>query len=252
MPTDIQVFKDRAELSKAAADALLRYAIQAIQDHGQFYLALAGGSTPKQLYELLSLAPYRDKMPWQDTQIYFGDERMVPHDHADSNFGMVYEAMLRHVPIPDSHVHPIPTNCGNAHECARQYDRELSTIPGHEDGKAPGFDLVLLGMGADGHTASLFPGTGILQEFHCNAAAVHVGKLDSWRISITYPVINHAQHVMILVSGKDKADMIGQVLIDKDSSAPIQAVRPQGQLQWFLDADAAKKLKGHAHANSDG
>ena len=251
MPTDIQVFSDRAELSRAAADTLVRYARQAVQDHGKFYLALAGGSTPKQLYQLLSLAPYRDEIPWQDTHIYFGDERMVPHDHADSNFGMASEALFHNVPIPETQIHPIPTDCPDAHECARQYHETLSKIPEHEDGKAPRFDLILLGMGTDGHTASLFPGTAILQETRCNAAAEYVDKLDSWRISITYPVINHAHHVIILVSGEDKAEMIGHILRKMDISVPIQGVRPDGLLQWMLDTDAAKQLSGDMHAHSD-
>lgn len=230
-PDQILVSENTETLFQETAMDICAYATECVDRNGIFNIALAGGSTPKQLYETLSSPLCLDNMPWQHSHFYFGDERMVPHDHKDSNYLMAKRALFDHAPVPAENIHPVPTHYETAEACAAQYANEISLIDR--------FDLVLLGMGNDGHTASLFPGTDILQEKVKRAAAVFIAQMNSWRISLTYPAINKAERVLVLVKGEDKQSMVKEVLYGKHQSQyPVTGVRPAGKLIWRLDRAA--------------
>jgi 6-phosphogluconolactonase len=230
-PDQLHIAEDANRLFQECAENIVEYANECVKAHGLFSMVLAGGSTPQRLYLQLSSTPLAEQMPWQSCQFYFGDERMVPHDHADSNYAMAKQALFNRVPVPAENIHPIPTNCREAQDCADQYEQQLIGIPS--------LDLVLLGMGEDGHTASLFPDTDILTEKQKNAAAVYVDKLAAWRISLTYPCINRSARVMILAQGTGKTEIVHEVLLgNKPEIYPVTGVRPTGQLIWYLDRDA--------------
>jgi len=207
------------------------YVNACIDERGACHIALAGGSTPERLYLALSSEPLTKQIPWHACHFYFGDERMVAHDHSDSNYAMARRALFDRVPIPAKNIHPVPTHCEQAADCAGEYETVISKISS--------LDLVLLGIGQDGHTASLFPNTEILTETQRLVSAVFVDKLQSWRISLTYPCINRARRVIILAQGTGKASIIQQILhSEKFMSYPISQVRPQGDLIWHLDQEA--------------
>jgi len=205
---------------------------------GTFALCLSGGSTPAALYRLLASAPYRDKFPWARTHIFFGDERFVPHDHPDSNYRMAREALLAHVPIPAEQVHAFPTDT-TPEDAAARYAKTLQQFYGAEklDAARPLFDVMLLGLGDDGHTASLFPGVAALKERQAWTAAV-VGAKPEPRLTLTYPVLDSAKTVAFLVAGAGKRDMLARARAG-DAALPAAGVKPQGDLIWFVDKAAA-------------
>ncbi|WP_455222427.1 6-phosphogluconolactonase [Kaarinaea lacus] len=224
------------------ADYWQQLANLALRDHGKFHVALAGGSTPRGLYQLLASDQYAHKIDWQHTMFYFGDERAVPLGHEQSNFHMAHEAMLDTLSVPATNIFPLITDLDNLENSARHYEKILQReLPVDAQG-IPQFDLILLGMGDDGHTASLFPGSSILHEQSHLVSTVFVEKLQSWRLSFTYPLINHARQVAFLVTGKSKAEKIKQVLVDKTGDNPVEGIQPQGELMWFLDDEAASLL----------
>ena len=239
----IHTYSDLPALSQAGAGYWLEQAQQAIEQRGVFHVALTGGATPQPLYRLLSSPQMREKIDWSCVHIYIGDERYVAHDHPDSNFGMAKECLLNHVAIPDENLFPIPTHYEHASQAAEEYAEQLHSIIPTEGGQVPIFDLIMLGMGNDGHTASLFPTTDILQEDSKTVAAVYVDKLDSWRVSMTYPTLNQARQLMVLVSGDSKAAIVAHVLQQGSAQIyPIQNVLPVGEMHWFIDQAAASKL----------
>jgi 6-phosphogluconolactonase len=245
MGRNIHILKDATELASAAARRVVDLAERAVAEHGAFHLALAGGSTPQGLYHVLARPEFSEKIPWEKVRVYFGDERNVPPDHADSNYRMARKSLLEHVPIPAEQIFRMHGE-DPPEEAAAAYAQVLKReLPADGNGW-PQFDLVLLGMGPDGHTASLFPNTDILDSREHAVDAVHVPKLDTWRISLTFPTINAARHVAILVSGEKKADVTRHVLCHTPGAAPlpIQMVRPSGPVEWYLDADAAMHLQG--------
>jgi len=230
-PDHILISDTTESLFRDVANSITDYAIECINRHGRFNIALAGGSTPKQLYQTLASPPNLERIPWQHCHFYFGDERMVPHDNKQSNYLMARQSLFDSVPVPASNIHPIPTDCDHAEDCASQYEMEITRLDA--------LDLVLLGMGDDGHTASLFPGTDILKEQDKLVAAVFVAAMDSWRISLTYPTLNQARRVIILVKGTDKQTMVNNVLYSRNASKyPVTGVRPAGELIWHMDSDA--------------
>jgi 6-phosphogluconolactonase len=226
-------------LSLVAAERLIRSAHEAISEHGAFYLALSGGSTPVRLHQILVRPDNQQQIDWRKVHIYFGDERNVPADHPDSNYRMARESLLTQVPIPPSQIHAMPTGCDNMQDCADRYAETLASLPQREG--MPYFDLIVLGMGNDGHTASLFPHTAILDERDRSVAAVFVPKLDSWRVSLTYPVINQANTVMVLASGSGKADVLYGVFNEPTHDYPIQRIH-NAHLEWYVDTAAAARL----------
>lgn len=229
-------------LSHALADYWLRLYREAVQERGRFTVALSGGSTPRLLHQTLAQPPYREAMEWDKVWVFFGDERSVPQDHPDSNYHMALETLLSCVPIPASQVFPMFDPRLDAAENARRYARQLVEQLPQAEGW-PVFDLVLLGMGDDGHTASLFPGTTILSESEAAVAAAYVDKLATWRVSLTYPALNHARHIAVMVAGAAKAETLRAVAQTAPGTFPIQGVTPlNGELHWFADRAAAALL----------
>jgi 6-phosphogluconolactonase len=209
----------------------------AVDERGQFTVALAGGNTPRDMYRRLTQPPYGAALPWTQTQVFFGDERMVPPDSPKSNYRMAKETLLDHVPIPLDHVHRIRGELP-PDEAVRLYVDELRSVFGAAG--VPRFDLILLGMGPDGHTASLFPGTPALDNTTDLVTAVHLAPTAAgaahaaWRVTLTLPVINAARHVVFLVAGADKAEPLRRVLAG-DPTLPASRVRPSnGTLTWLV------------------
>ena len=207
-----------------------------------FSVALSGGNTPRRVYELLAGAECKHKINWKFVHIFFGDERPVPTDDPASNYGMALAALISRVPIPESHVHPIP-GTGNLQENARSYERELRS---HFTRSAfPRFDLVLLGLGEDGHTASLFPGSAATSEKTAWVMANWVAQLNEFRITLTAPAISSAAQILFLVTGASKASRLAAVLNGpfQPDLLPAQLIRPdQGELIWMVDKAAAGAL----------
>jgi 6-phosphogluconolactonase len=232
---NIQVVADPAAIATFAAEKIIALADIAIPRKGEFSIALSGGSTPKTLFQLLATDPYSKRIAWENWQIYFGDERCVPPTHPDSNFRMASEALLDHVSIPAEHIHRMKGEI-DPEDAATEYGQLLNQNFG--DG---GLDLILLGMGDDGHTASLFPHTTALGEMNHRCVANRVEKLNTWRITMTAPFINRADEIIIMVSGAAKTARIEQVLQGPHDpeTLPIQLISPQsGHLLWIMDAAA--------------
>lgn len=228
----LRVFDDAEALARGAADWLCGLAEAST---GRFTLSLSGGSTPKRLYELLAETPLRDRMPWDRTVWTFGDERFVPPDDKDSNQHMVRQALLDHVPVPAGQVHAFRTTGCTPEESAAEYEAVLRGLSGPLE--QPLFDLTLLGLGEDGHTASLIPGEPVTAERTRWVAAVPHGR-DNVRLTLTFPVLERSRRVAFLVSGAKKRDVLDRVL-SGDAALPAGQVRPQGELLWLADRDAA-------------
>ncbi len=237
----VEVLPTPADLFHAAAVEFVRVGRAAIAEHGRFAVALSGGSTPRSLYSLL--AKDHANFPWRDTFLFFGDERHVPPDHPDSNYRMVNEALLSKVPIPAGNVYRVLAENPNAAAAAADYEEKVRGFFKLRPGEFPRFDLILLGLGPDGHTASLFPESDGLKEQSRLVIANWVEKLKTHRITFTFPVLNHATDVMFLAAGADKADMVKKVLEGNSTPPfPAQQVTPEGRLIWMLDEAAAAKL----------
>jgi 6-phosphogluconolactonase len=236
MPTEtrIEAVADLEELAHRAARLITDLAGSS---RGRFAICLSGGSTPRRLYQLLAGAPYRDAMPWDRVHWFWGDERFVPWDHPDSNYRMAREAMLAHAPAPAQNIHGIATS-GDPAEAARAYERVLKSYYGAEtlDPARPLFDVELLGLGPDGHTASLFPGTKVLEERQRWVAEV-IGAKPEVRITLTYPTLESSRHTAFLVAGADKREPLTRVLAG-DRELPAARLHPAGELVWFVDAQA--------------
>jgi 6-phosphogluconolactonase len=229
----LQVCTDPATLVAQVVESWRQWSAEAIAARGSFRVALAGGSTPKQLYAQLAQTSGLD---WEKTILAWGDERYVPSDHADSNYRMTRESLLAHIQIPARNLLPWPTAAGNPEQDAAQYAHSLQQALGSP---VPVFDLVLLGVGGDGHTASLFPGTEALLVTESITA---VGSKDGEpRLTLTYPIINASCRVMFLVAGSAKAEIMAELLTSAPQY-PAQQVQPQGSLVWMLDQAAAAKL----------
>ena len=239
---DIKICKNSQDLYITAAQEIVQTALDACTKRGRFFWALAGGNTPRALYQLLSQDPYRQQMPWSRTWLFWGDERSVPLEHSDSNYAMARHALLEHVPIPPQQIFPMQAQLSYIRENALRYQQYLNNTLTLNSQGIPQFDLILLGMGEDGHTASLFPRTAILQENQQWVAAVYVEKLNTWRLSFTYPLINAAHHVMILVTGRNKAPIV-QTIMHNDPLAqnyPIYKIHKGAKhLRWLVDPEAA-------------
>jgi 6-phosphogluconolactonase len=239
--TETRIVNSAADLFEAAATELAGLAAEAVRTRGRFSVALSGGSTPRGLYSLLA-GGAASSIPWDKFFFFWSDERHVPPGHPDSNYRMAYEAMLSKVPVPPEHVFRIRGEENDADAAARAYEETLRTVFAVPSGAIPRFDLILLGIGTEGHTASLFPGSPALEETKRLVVANRVEKLDTERITFTYPLINHAACVMFLVSGTDKAEILERIL-EYPGDLPAQRVRPvNGKLFWLADHAAAAKL----------
>ena len=205
---------------------------------GRFAICLSGGSTPRTLYGLLAAPPFVDRLPWDRIHIFFGDERFVPPDHPDSNYRMAREAMLAHVPLIPAQIHPFPTD-GTPEDAAIRYADTLKRFYGADsfNPSRPLFDVNFLGLGEDGHTASLFPGVSALDEREAWTAAV-IGAKPEPRLTLTYPALNSSRTVAFLVAGGGKREILARALAG-DPALPAVAVKPVGELIWFTDTAAA-------------
>ncbi|SMB92623.1 6-phosphogluconolactonase [Hymenobacter roseosalivarius DSM 11622] len=242
----LHIYPTPDEVLASLADYFVELANQAIATHGRFSVALSGGNSPKKLYELLASSPYRSRVIWEKVDFFFGDERYVPHTDPESNYLLAKKTLFAPLHIASAQVFAVDTALSPA-EAARRYTQ---TIEHYFGSKKARFDLVLLGLGDNSHTASLFPHTTVLQEAGVGAKEVFVEEKQAYRITLTAPLINQAQAVAFLVYGTDKAAAVQRVLTKERNvkEFPAQLIAPaSGELHWFLDADAAaevQKLKG--------
>jgi 6-phosphogluconolactonase len=240
------VVAEQTALAKEAAERCVRIAQEALARGGRFTIALSGGSTPKSLYSLLADEPYSTRVPWSKTHVFWGDERAVPPGDPDSNFGMAKATLLDRVPIPADRVHRIQAERPDLNVTAREYEAEIASVFAvPPTGDPPSFDLILLGLGPDGHTASLFPHTEAVRETSRWVVPNHVPTLKTDRVTLTAPILNRAATVLFLVAGTDKAPALQAVLegpADPDR-LPAQLIRPTaGRLIWLVDRAAAGML----------
>jgi 6-phosphogluconolactonase len=243
---DLVVAPDLGAAARLAADRVARRCAAAVAERGECALALAGGDTPRALYTLLASEPFRTEIPWGRVRVFWGDERGVPPTDPQSNYRMVYETLLLRVPIAPHRIHRMPAERTDGAAAAEEYAGLLRAhLPVSTDG-VPRLDLALLGLGADAHTASLFPGTPVLRERRRLVASYDVPDLVASRMTLTLPMLNHAGEVLFLVSGASKAQALAAVLEGpKDpDTLPAQGVRPvSGQAVWIVDAAAASQLR---------
>ena len=239
----VAIYPDIDTLSQEAARYVVRVASESITTHGRFTLVLAGGSTPKKLYGLLASEPYRDQIDWALTEIFWSDERCVPPDSEDSNYHLAQEVLLSKVPISATQIHRMPADADNRDQASLTYIQEIQRVFGTNG--IPSFDLIQLGMGPEGHTASLFPHQASLHEQTRLIMPVTVPKPPPPRLTFTPPLLNAAAHVLFLVTGQDKADALQAVLEGEynPDEYPAQSIHPtQGEVTWMLDPGAASKL----------
>jgi 6-phosphogluconolactonase len=241
---EIRICEDAAALAQQTTDLFVRLAQESVAARGRFTVALAGGSTPKAAYAMLASAAYRDRVPWPQTHCFWGDERHVPPEHEDSNYRMAYDTMLAKVPVAAAHIYRIAAE-KEAQQAADEYEATLRTAFQLEAGALPRFDLILLGMGPDGHTASLFPGTSAVHERQRLVAAPWVEKFNTFRITLTPPVLCNATYVVFAAGGADKTETLRHVVQGpyQPDLYPSQVVKPtHGTLLWLVDKAAARLL----------
>jgi 6-phosphogluconolactonase len=242
---DVHISPDPATLAAEAARRFVEAASAAIAARGRFVVALSGGSTPKALFQLLATAPYRDEIDWSRVHIAWGDERCVSPDDDQSNYKMAHDALLAHVPVPAAQIHRIPAENPDHEAAAAAYATTLRQLFDVAPGDWPRFDLVHLGLGPEGHTASLFPGSPALHDHDRLVSAPFVEKLNAYRITLTPPVLNAAREVQFLVAGSEKAAIVRKILHAprNPDELPAQIVAPtDGQLVWLLDSAATAQL----------
>jgi 6-phosphogluconolactonase len=242
----VTVVADGSALARAAAERFAQAVERAVAERGVACVALSGGSTPKQMGSLLAREPYRSRLPWDRLHVFWGDERWVPLGSPESNAGEAKRGFLDLVPIPAANVHPWETEAETPAEAATAYEATIRDLLGQSEG-IPRFDLVLLGMGDDGHTASLFPNTKALEDDGPLAVANFVPKLDATRLTLTAHAINAAREILFLAGGPGKARTLSAVIEGDEMPAelPAQMIRatgPGGALGWLVDEDAAKQL----------
>ncbi len=247
---DIRVEADTGSALRAAADVLLETARAAAAGGGCVSIAISGGSTPRGLHRLWAQDPYASDIAWDRVHLFWADERLVPYAHPESNFGAARMDFIEKLTLRPAGVHPVPV-AGDPAALARRYEEELRAHFRMRRLAEPVFDLILLGVGADGHTASLFPGSPALEERRHWTAAVKGGQPDLWRITLTYAVLNRARRVVFLACGASKADVVRRVLTAWPPDLPAQRVRPtDGRVTWVLDPAAAVRLESPPAADA--
>ena len=237
------ISRDREALNLAAAEFWKRIAASSIAQHGRFSVALSGGSTPRSLFELLAQPPWSASLPWAKTHVFWGDERCVPADHPDSNFGMTHKALLSKIKIPAENIHRVPTELGAPEKIAAAYESTLREF--FPNSAFPAFDLNLLGLGENGHTASLFPRTPVLHDRQHWVAGYFVDEIKANRVTLTAAAINHSREIAFLVAGESKGAVVRDVLHGPrdPERLPAQLIQAEsGSLTWLLDQSAAKLL----------
>ena len=241
---NIAIYPDIDVLSHEAAQYIVRIATASVKSHGRFTIALSGGTTPRKLYGLLGSEPYRSQIDWTLVHIFWSDERCVPPDSEESNYHLAHEVLLSKISIPAVQVHRMPADMPDRNAASQEYTNEMRRVFG-TDG-IPNFDLMQLGMGPEGHTASLFPHQAALHEQQRLVVPVSVPKPPPDRLTFTPPLLNAARNVLFLVTGSDKADALHAVLEDpyNPDEYPAQIVRPpNGEVTWMVDTAAAAKLQ---------
>ena len=247
MKPEIRTHSSLEDLSRAAAECICEIAEEAIKERGIFTLVLSGGTTPRLLYEELAKEPYASRVDLQHTHLFWGDERCVPSDNPDSNFSLALQTLISKVDVPPSNIHRIPAATGSPKPVAAEYETTLreffqATAGSDPSTSFPSFDLVLLGIGGDGHTASLFPGDAALEERTSWVVAVEGSSASPPvpRITLTFPVINEAKCVLFLVSGSNKLKVLQEILNNPHTATyPAAHVQPSGNLLWFIDEGLA-------------
>jgi 6-phosphogluconolactonase len=241
-PKNVSVFETSEQLALAAAQRVAVYQQAFHAQRERFSLVLAGGNTPRRVYELLATPPFKQQLEWDEVDLFFGDERCVPPDHRDSNYAMAYQALIFNVPIPPQNVYRMAGE-ESPEQGAWLYESQLQAY--FPDSVWPRFGLVLLGLGTDGHTASLFPGSAALNEAERWVLPAISAVPPRERLTLTVPVFNHATHVLFLVSGTEKAERLAQVLNSKSQTDPLpaQLIKPRsGSVEWLVDSAAAALL----------
>jgi len=237
----LQVFDTGTVLTEATAAFIIKLAVEAISSRGRFIISLSGGHTPEHLYALLAKEPYNQQIPWDKTFVFWGDERCVPSDDKDNNARMAKTLLLDHVNIPAENVYPVPVDMPPV-DGAKAYEKSIKDLFKNE---VPIFDLILLGLGENGHTASLFPGTEVLHETAHIVKEVYVEEQKMFRITMTAPLINQARNIVFLLEGKGKAEVLNTILNGayQPEKYPAQLISPvNGNLYWFTDKEAAGSL----------
>lgn len=238
----VRIAEEPFELAKAAANTFVVAAKESVQEKGKFFAALSGGSTPRAMHRLLAEELFCLEVPWSDIHLFWVDDRCVPYANPASNFGVAREDFLNRVPVSPGQIHPMPIHI-LPEEGAVQYERELKKFLPLGQGGLPVFDLIVLGIGQDGHTASLFPGQAALDEAEKWVVAVKGGNPDVNRLTLTFPVLNQAGQIVFLASGREKASILKTVLEDGTLQLPVQRIQPiSGNLTWLLDQEAASLL----------
>lgn len=242
---NVQIFPNTEYLARSAAEIFIQLAEESIAEHGVFRVSLSGGSTPVSLYALLASEPFSERVDWSRVHFFWGDERCVPPDHPDSNFYRAKQTLFEQVPVPESNIFRIPAEL-RPEQAAELYEevllRYFSKVEEEDIRSRARFDLVLLGMGDDGHTASLFPGTPAIHEQVRWVAAQWVDKLAAFRITLTPAILNRAAHVLFLVSGEGKSYTLQRVVYGsyQPDRYPAQVIRPEaGEVRWLVDELAA-------------
>jgi 6-phosphogluconolactonase len=237
----IKIYKSEGDLYHHAAGSIAGLIKQYILESGKCTFVLSGGITPRKIYLILGSEKFSEHVKWDDVYFFWGDERCVPPDNYESNYKMAHDTLLSHINVPEKNIFRIKTEMPH-NETAIDYEKRLKEF--FPDVKYPSFDIILLGLGEDGHTASLFKDSEALKEKEKWVKDNYVGKLDKWRITFTLPVINNAKNVKFLVSGENKAGIVKSVLKSKDTTLPASNINPlNGSLTWYLDRDAASLIK---------
>jgi len=238
---DLKIFKDIGEVINALAETICNVSKKAIEERGQFNFVLSGGSSPKKLYELLASEKFNNKIDWEKTYFFYGDERFVPADDSQRNSVMVKEALFKPLKINTSNIFEVDTSV-TPEESAQLY---WDSISKHFSGKPVEFDFILLGLGDNSHTASLFPDTSVLEETEATVKSIFVEEVDMFRITMTAPLINQARNIAFLVFGEGKSEAVFHILEDKTGTIhqyPARLIKSDEKTEWFLDASAASKI----------
>ncbi len=247
MSSEIRIFRGLDELSLGVAERLAESAEAAVKARGRFAVAFSGGSTPREMFRRLAGPDLTERVPWASCELFQVDERAVPPDHKDSNYRMIREELLTQVPAASERVHRMRAEISDLEVAADEYSSEIARVLAPEAGAWPRFDLILLGLGTDGHTASLFPGSAGLNEKKRWVIPNFAPRLGVWRLTLTYPVINAARKVVFLVAGEDKAETVRRVLDPREPAGSLPAQRialADGQLEWYLDLAAGRHAPG--------
>jgi 6-phosphogluconolactonase len=236
----ILIFESSEALAYACATFIANQAKAAIAERGVFNIALSGGSTPAPMYFKLAQAPFSNQIPWAQVHVFWSDERCVPPEDPESNYGTAYATLLKHVAVPPENIHRLRGELPPA-EAAGQGESEIELH--FRETIVPSFDVILLGLGEDGHTASLFPGSRALTRTDESVSANFIAQMDTWRLTFTYPLINAARQILFLVSGGNKAEAVQRIIEDRDPALPASGVQPaSGSVTWYLDKSAAGRL----------